>query len=362
MFGIFHGDARFGRRRKAGRLGRSLLGILFLVIALGGTGTIATAAAATDPQSTLERVRANKDLRCAVYPDDPERSAISPSGNWDGFYVAFCRAVAAAVLGNPDFVEYVEVGSNSRFAALADNKADVVMYSTTWTLGRETDEKVLFPAIFLFDGQGFMVRAQSGIKTLDDLKGKTICVMANTSTERNLESIIRRRSLAAKVIEANGDSFFRGGCDAYTADRMNLAVNRANRADNPAEYVILPDIVSREPVGPMVRNDDLQWARIIRYVVDALILAEEKGITRDNLDSPALSDQGGEIDNLLGRTGRTGEQLGLDKAWAYRAIKAVGNYGEIYERYFGPKTRIGVERGLNRLWSNGGLLYAPSFL
>ena len=159
-----------------------------------------------------------------------------------------------------------------------------------------------------------------------------------------------------------GDSFFRGGCDAYTADRMNLAVNRANRADNPAEYVILPDIVSREPVGPMVRNDDLQWARIIRYVVDALILAEEKGITRDNLDSPALSDQGGEIDNLLGRTGRTGEQLGLDKAWAYRAIKAVGNYGEIYERYFGPKTRIGVERGLNRLWSNGGLLYAPSFL
>lgn len=316
---------------------------------------------AAEPVSTLQRVRANKDLRCAVFPDDIGRSAINPAGNWEGFYIEFCRAVAAAVLGNPDFVQYVEIGSTTRFTALVDSKADVVMYSSTWTPGREADYKILFPAIYLFDGQGFMVRAQSGIRTLDDLKGKTICVTANTSTERNLENIIRRRQLDAKVIEANGDSFFRGGCDAYTADRMNLATNRANRADDPAQYVILPDVVSREPIGPMVRDDDLQWARIVRSVVDALILAEDKGITRDNVDSASNGDQGGEVDNLLGRTGKIGEGLGLDRDWAYRAIKAVGNYGEIYGRYFGPGTPIGVERGLNRLWSAGGLLYAPPF-
>jgi len=317
-------------------------------------------AAAEADSSTLAHVRANKDLRCAVYPDDVGRSAIDSAGNWQGFYVEFCRAVAAAVLGDPNFVEYIEVGSGTRFSALAEKKTDVVMYSSTWTLGREADYKIIFPVVYLFDGQGFMVRAASGIKSLNDLKGKTICVTANTSTERNLEALIRTRHLDAKVIESNGDSFFRGGCDAYTADRMNLATNRANRADDPAQYLILPDIVSREPIGPMVRDDDLQWARIVRSVVDALILAEDKGITAANLDATE-SDSGGEVDNLLGRTGKIGQQLGLDDKWAYYAIKAVGNYGEIYEKFFGPKTPIGVERGLNRLWSQGGLLYAPDF-
>ena len=335
--------------------------IFAALLALGLPMLPGAAARAAEPMSTLQQVRANKDLRCGVYPDDVGRSAINAAGNWDGFYVEFCRAVAAAVLGNPDFVQYVEIGSTTRFTALVERKADVVMYSSTWTPGREADYKILFPAIYLFDGQGFMVRAQSGIHTLDDLKGKTICVTGNTSTERNLENIIRRRQLGAKVIEANGDSFFRGGCDAYTADRMNLATNRANRADDPAQYLILPDVVSREPIGPMVRDDDLQWARIVRSVVDALILAEEKGITRDTVDEASNSDQGGEIDNLLGRTGKIAEGLGLDRDWARRAIKAVGNYGEIYGRYFGPGTPIGVERGLNRLWSAGGLLYAPPF-
>jgi general L-amino acid transport system substrate-binding protein len=320
------------------------------------------AQAANGISGTLERVRANKDLRCAVFPDDPSRSAIDASGNWAGFYVEFCRAVAAAVLGNPDYVEYVEVGSTTRFTALAENKADVVMYSSTWTFGREADYRILFPTIYLFDGQGIMVRAGSGITSLDGLKDKTICVTATTSTEDNLRAILLHRKIDAKVIEANGDSFFRGGCDAYTADRMNLAINRANRADDPAQYVILPDILSREPIGPMVRDDDLKWARIIRSVVNALVLAEEKGITRANVDAAGNGDGGGEIDNLLGRTGKIGPDLGLDPRWAVRVIEAVGNYGEIYDRYLGPKTPAGVDRGLNRLWSDGGLLYAPPFL
>jgi general L-amino acid transport system substrate-binding protein len=333
-----------------------------IVLAALWCGWAVPAHAADGLPNTLERVRANKDLRCAVFPDDPSRSAINAAGNWAGFYVDFCRALAAAVLGNPDYVEYIEVGSTTRFTALSENKTDVVMYSSTWTLGRESEYRILFPAIYLFDGQGFMVRAESGIRSLDGLKGKTICVTANTSTEHNLESILRRRQLDAKIIESNGDSFFRGGCDAYTADRMNLAINRANRAEDPAHYVILPDVLSREPIGPMVRDDDVQWARIVRSVVDALVLAEEKGVTRANVDAPGNSDRGGEIDNLLGRTGKIGPELGLDPQWAVRAIRAVGNYGEVYDRYFGPGTPVGVDRGLNRLWSDGGLLYAPPFL
>ncbi len=361
--GLFRRDDRgMGGAQAAGPVAALLSSLAFSAVFVSCATASAADTRAPAARSTLDLVRANKGLRCGVYPDDPGRSAINADGNWDGFYVQFCRAVAAAVLGDPDFVQYVEVRSATRFSALNDRKADVVMYGTTRTLGRELDYKVLFPAIYLFDGQGFLVRAQSGIKTLDDLKGKTICVSSNTTSAATLATLIRRRRLDAKTIDANGDSFFRGGCDAYSADRINLAINRANRSDDPAQYVILPDVVSREPIGPMVRDDDVAWARIVGYVVDALILAEEKGLTRDNLDTTEHGDDGGEVDDLLGRSGHLGEGLGLDKAWAYRAIKAVGNYGEIYDRYFGPKTPIGVERGLNRLWSNGGLLYAPPFL
>lgn len=329
--------------------------------AVSGLLVWATPATAADRQ-TLDQVRSNKDLRCGVFPDDPGRSAISAAGRWEGFYVDFCRATAAAVLGNPDYVQFVEVGAKTRFTSLAEHKVDVVMYSTTWTVGREADFKVDFPAVYLFDGQGFLVRKASGIKSLDDLRGRSVCVTENTTTQRTLEDLNASRDLKLRIIYSNGDNFFRGACDAYTADRMNLATNRANRSDNPALYDILPDVVSREPIGPMVRDDDPEWSRIVRAVVHAMILAEELGISDKNADALRSAKRGGETDTLLGNgSANVAAHLRLDKDWAWRAIKAVGNYGDVYERHFGPKTPIGMERGLNRPWSQGGVLYAPMF-
>lgn len=337
----------------------SLLGFksALLVLLLSAGLTLSHTSAA----STKEEVQNKGDLDCGVFPDDPGRSAINNKGRWEGFYVDFCRAAAAAVLGNPEFVNFIEVGATSRFTSLMEKKTDVVMYSSTWTLGRENQYQVDFPAIYLLDGQGFMVRKSSGIKQLSDLDGKRVCVTANTTTHNNLTDTFQARNVQADIIFANGDSFFRGSCDAYSADRMNLATNRANRADNPNDYMVLPDMISREPIGPTVRNDDAEWARIIRSVVHAVILAEEKGITSQNIDQVLKTSKDIEVLNLLGKTGDIGPQLGLDNRWGYRVIKSVGNYGEIFNRHFGLGTPINMERGLNRLWNQGGALFAPPF-
>lgn len=311
---------------------------------------------------TLNDVMHHGDIRCGVFPDDPGRSAIDTDGNWKGFYVDFCRATAAALFGDPERVQFVEVDATTRFTTLQQRQTDVVMYSTTWTLGRENRYQVVFPAIYLFDSQGVMVRANSGIKTLSDLNQKTVCVTENTSTHKNLVNALQQNGIDATIQYSNGDSFFRGHCDAYSADRMNLATNRANRADNPAHYIILPETLSREPIGPMVRNDEVRWARVIRSVVNATILADQKGITRNNLEAVLQETQDQEILNLLGRQGDLGSQLGLPADWARNVIASVGNYSEIYQRHYGPETPIGVEQGLNRPWSRGGLLFAPLFL
>lgn len=312
--------------------------------------------------STLTDVKTRGDLNCGVYPDDPGRSALDAKGQWQGFYVDFCRAVAAAVLQDPQFVNFIEVGPTSRFTSLVDKNTDVVMYSSTWTLGRENTYQVSFPALYLFDGQGFVVRRNSNIHKLSDLNGKTVCVTGNTTTQQNLEDFIKARKFQTSVVYANGDQFFRGSvCDAYSADRMNLATNLANRVERKEDYLILPDTLSREPIGPTTRNDDAQWERIIRSVVHATILAEERGITQANVDQVRTTTDNIEALNLLGKSGDIGPQLGLDPDWAYRIIKAVGNYGEIFDRHFGLNTPIGQARGLNALWRDGGVLYAPPF-
>ena len=311
---------------------------------------------------TLDDVMRHGDIGCGVFPDDPGRSAIDTDGTWKGFYVDFCRATAAALFGDPERVQYVEVDATTRFTTLQQRQTDVVMYSTTWTLGRENRYQVMFPAVYLFDSQGIMVRANSGITRLSDLQHKTVCVTENTSTHKNLVNALQQHGIDATIQFSNGDSFFRGHCDAYSADRMNLATNRANRAENPAHYTILPDTLSREPIGPMVRNDEARWARVIRAVVNATILADQKGITRNNLEEVLQSTQDQEILNLLGRQGDLASQLGLRDDWARNVIASVGNYSEIYQRHYGPETPIGVDQGLNRPWSRGGLLFAPLFL
>ncbi|MET4162632.1 general L-amino acid transport system substrate-binding protein [Marinobacterium sp. MBR-111] len=311
---------------------------------------------------TLDEVMRHGDIRCGVFPDDPGRSAIDTDGTWKGFYVDFCRATAAALFGDPERVQYVEVDATTRFTTLQQRQTDVVMYSTTWTLGRENRYQVVFPAVYLFDSQGVMVRANSGISMLSDLQGKTVCVTENTSTHKNLVNALEQQGIDAQVQFSNGDSFFRGHCDAYSADRMNLATNRANRADNPAHYIILSETLSREPIGPMVRNDEARWARVIRSVVNATILADQKGITQSNLDQVLNSTEDQEILNLLGRQDDLASQLGLPNDWARNVIASVGNYSEIYLRHYGPDTAIGMEQGVNKPWSRGGLLFAPLFL
>lgn len=324
--------------------------------------TLISAATASAHASTLSDIQQRGDLNCGVYPDDPGRSALDNEGKWQGFYVEFCRAVAAAVLNNPNYVNYVEVGPTSRFTSLVDKSTDVVMYSSTWTLGRENTYQVSFPALYLFDGQGFVVRKSSNIQRLEDLNTKTVCVTGNTTSQQNLEDYIEAQGFDTQVVYANGDQFFRGSlCDAYSADRMNLATNLANRINNRSDYIVLPDTLSREPIGPTVRNDDAQWQRIVRSVVHATILAEEKGITRANIDQVKESSTNVETQNLLGTSGDIGLQLGLQPDWAYQVIKAVGNYAEIYDRHFGPNTPIAQQRGLNALWRDGGVLFAPPF-
>lgn len=310
----------------------------------------------------LDDVLHHGDIRCGVFPDDPGRSSIDVEGNWQGFYVDFCRATAAALFGDPERVQYIEVGATTRFTTLQERQVDVVMYSTTWTLEREKRYQVVFPAIYLFDSQGVMVRANSGINTLEDLHDKTVCVTENTSTHKNLVNALNLRSIDAQVQFSNGDSFFRGHCDAYSADKMNLATNRANRADNPEHYIFLPESLSREPIGPMVRNDEVRWARVIRSVVNAMVLADEKGITQANVDDTILNSKDPEVLNLLGQQGSLAAQLGLPDGWGYWIIASVGNYSETYQRHYGPKTAIGMEQGVNQPWSRGGLLFSPLFL
>ncbi|MDP5291452.1 amino acid ABC transporter substrate-binding protein [Oceanimonas sp. CHS3-5] len=332
--------------------GKAAGGLALLLLLLAGLPAQA---------NTLQTVLRHGDIRCGVFPDDPGRSAIDESGVWRGFYVDFCRATAAALFGDADRVQYVEVDATSRFTTLQQKRSDVVMYSATWTLGREDQYQVAFPAIYLFDGQGLLVRKDSGIGKLADLDGKSVCVTENTTTHNHLLTLLARDQIHAKVLFSNGDSFFRGHCDAYTADRINLAINRAHRADAPNDYRILPELLSREPVGPMVRNDDAEWERVIRSVIHALILADDKGITQKNIDQIRSGNKDAEIRNLLGVSGDLGKRLGLPDDWAYRAIHSVGNYSEIYQRHFGPGTPVNMPQGLNQPWSRGGLLYAPLF-
>lgn len=330
----------------------TLISVLFMQMLVGVT---------TAHADRLEEVMRHGDIRCGVFPDDPGRSAIDLNGNWQGFYVDFCRAAAAALFGDPERVQYVEVDATTRFTTLQQQKTDVVMYSTTWTLQREHRYQVTFPAVYLFDTQGVMVRAGSGIDQLADLANKVLCVTENTSTHQNLVAELARQGIEARIQFSNGDSFFRGHCAAYSADRMNLATNRANRSEAPAAYKILPEYLSREPIGPMVRNDDPRWEQVIRAVVHGLILADEKGITQANVEQLRKQSDDPEVRNLLGVSGNLGAQLGLHKDWAYRMVSAVGNYGEIYQRHYGPGTSINVEPGLNQPWSRGGLLFAPLF-
>jgi general L-amino acid transport system substrate-binding protein len=333
---------------------------------LGATAALAMMGVSAANAGTLEDVKARGELICIVNTGLPGFSYTDESGKWQGFDVDHCRAVAAAVLGDANKVKYKPATGKTRFTILNSGEGDVIFRNTTWTFVRDVDVKLSFQGTNYYDGQGFMVNKKLGVKSAKELGGASVCIQTGTTTELNLADFFRSNNMKYEPvpIETNEEArtnYLAGRCDVYTTDASGLAATRATFKD-PGNHVILPEIISKEPLGPATRQGDDQWGDIVRWTTNALIAAEELGITQGNVDEKgAKPTDNPEINRLLGTEGDLGAMLGLDKEWAKRAIKVVGNYGEVFDRNIGPKTPIGLERGLNALWTNGGLQYTPPF-
>ena len=327
--------------------------------------TLLAGAVMAQGTSTLDTVKARGELNCGVNTGLVGFAAPDANGNWQGFDVAICKAVAAAVLGDASKVVYIPTTSSDRFEQLTSGKIDLLARNTTWTFSRDTDLKMDFAGVNYYDGQGFMVRKDLGVSSAKELNGATICIQTGTTTELNLADYFKANNMTytAVPIETNAEGeqqYLAGACDAYTTDASGLAATRAAFAD-PENHIILPEIVSKEPLGPAVRHGDNQWGDIVMWTMNALIAAEEFGITSANIDELATSSQNPEVVRILGGSDDLGKMLGLDPKWAYNAIKASGNYGEIFAATIGESTPIGLARGLNAQWTQGGLLYTPPF-
>ena len=330
-----------------------------VVIAAMGTLTAAPAFAG----KTLDAVKARGQVVCGVNTGLAGFSAADSSGKWTGLDVDVCRAVAAAVLNDGEKVKYVPLNAQARFTALQSGEVDVLSRNTTFTLTRDASLGLSQTAVTYYDGQGFMVPVKSKIKSAKQLKGQTVCVQSGTTTEKNLTDFSKASGLGIKPVvfeklEAAEGAYFSGRCVAYTTDASGLASVRNKEAKNPDDHIILPELISKEPLGPMVRRGDDEWLAINKWVLAGLIEAEEYGITQANVDQMKSSTDP-VVQRILGTSEDTGKLLGLDKEWAYRAIKAVGNYGEVFERNVGPKSPLGLPRGVNNLWNKGGIMYAP---
>ena len=318
--------------------------------------------AAGAQQKTLDAVKQRGLLSCGVHTGLAGFGAADDKGVWTGLDVDYCKAIAAAVLGDTSKVRYVPTTPKERFAALQSREVDVLARSTTWTIARDSSAGFSFVGINYYDGQGFMVRKSAGVKVGKQLGGATVCVQTGTTTELNLADFFRTNNLPYKPvvfdkIDEAVRAYANNRCDAYTTDASGLYSVRLQMA-NPDEHIVLPDIISKEPLGPLVRQDDFQWFTIVKWVHFALLNAEEAGITQANVDEMRSSTVP-DIKRLLGKEGDYGKGLGLDNDWAYRIVKQVGNYGEIFERNVGAGSRLKIDRGLNRLWTKGGLQYAP---
>ncbi len=310
--------------------------------------------------STLDDVREAGVLRCGVQEIGPAFSNINENGRWVGFYTDLCRATAAAVLGDAEAVDVVIVGTDDRFSGLRDGTFDVLMSSATWTLGRDADGLTFLP-MYLFDGQGFLSHKASGAKSLADLKDGTVCVEDHTTSVANVRDYDKSRGMNWTVktfatVEGAFNAFFERQCDTVTTDVMALASSWLFLAPNPEDHEILPDRISKEPLAGVVREGDDEWADAVRWVIYSLIAAEELGVTAQTVDA-RKTDENPEVRRLLGTEGDLGEKLGMDADFAARALRAMGNYGEIYDRTI--LKELHVERGINALWTDGGLIWAP---
>jgi general L-amino acid transport system substrate-binding protein len=318
---------------------------------------------AAEAGEVLNGVKARGQLRCGVSEDIPGFSEQDAGGAWRGLDVDFCRAVAAAVLGAPDKVEFIPLRTSARFPALRTRRVDLLLGSATWTLTREAVLKVQFPGILFYDGQGFMVPAAANVGSIADLDGARVCVEEGTTNERTLTAYFQAQGWSVQPVVADSapkaaDTLFAGGCAAYTADAAQLSAMRLRAPGGPQAFAILSERISREPLSPAVWGGDPEWTTVVRWVLNVLILAEYYGVTRDDPDAVIA-----ERVNPWPRADEDREHIakgmGIPTGWARRLLQAVGNYGEIYERNVGRDSPLKIERGLNRLWTEGGLHYAP---
>jgi general L-amino acid transport system substrate-binding protein len=328
-----------------------------LVLMLLATGSMAVA-------GTLDEIRARGVLTVGVNPGVAGFSMPDEKGVWKGLDVDTAKAIAAAVLGDAKKVKYIALTAVQRLPALQSKEVDVLCRNTTITLTRETMNGLNFAHVNYYDGQGFLIPKKMGVKSAKQLKGATVCTLPGTTTEMNAADFFRRNGMPWKplVIESNTElnkAFFAGRCDVLTSDASQLAAIRSV-APNPDDYTILPEIISKEPLAPVVRHGDDQWYDIVNWTVNALIEAEELGITSKNVDE-MLKSTDPQIQRFLGVTPGFGKALGIDEKWAYNIVKQVGNYAEVFERNVGPKTPLKLERGLNDLWTKGGLMYPYPF-
>lgn len=329
-----------------------------LLLAAGLLAASALPAAA----GTLENVRTRGEVICGVSPGVAGFSVPDEKGRWGGFDVDICRAVATATLGDAGKVRYMPLSPKDRFVALQTGEIDVLSRQATWTLGRDTQMGLRYVGVGYYDGQGFMVRKSANIASAKDLNGASVCVPTGTTTELNIADYFRAQGMKYEGVAFEaGDqvakAFESGRCDVFSNDVSALSAYRLKLV-NPAEYVILPELISKEPLGPVVRQGDEAWTSIVRWSLYAMIAAEELGVTTANADEQKRSGSP-EAQRLLGGNGNFGESMGLKPDWALQIVKQVGNYGEIYERNVGTGSPLGIARGLNKLWTAGGLQYSP---
>jgi len=328
----------------------------------GVLGLFGLASGAAAQQKTLDTVKSRGNLICGVSPGAPGFAFPDDKGNWKGLDVDYCRAVAAAIFGDPSKVSFKPLTAKERFTALQSGEIDVLSRVTTWTMSRDTQMGLAFAGVTYYDGQGLMVPKKLGIKSAKELNGASVCVATGTTTELNLADYFRQNNMTYKPVvfekadEVNA-AYDSGRCDVYTTDQSGLYSQRL-RLKNPDDHVVLPEIISKEPLGPAVRQGDFQWFSLAKWVYFALLNAEELGVTQKNVDE-MLKSNNPEVRRLLGVEGEFGKAIGLDNDWVVKIVKGVGNYGEIYDRNVGPDTPLKIARGINNLWSKGGIQYAP---
>lgn len=331
-----------------------------LIAALAAAVSLAGAAAAQ--AGTLDDVKAKGFVQCGANGSLPGFGVPDDQGHWTGLDVDYCRAVAAAIFGDPDKVKFTPLSAKERFTALQSGEVDVLSRNTTWTMTRDASLGLNFVGVDYYDGQGFMVRKSLGVKSALDLAGASVCTNTGTTTELNLADYFRSHKMDYEVVAfEKGDeviaAFQAGRCDVFTTDASGLYAERLKLA-NPNDYMILPEIISKEPLGPVVRQGDDEWFNLNKWVLFAMIDAENLGVNQANVDQMLGSDNPA-IKRLLGTDGNFGEMIGVKNDWAYNIIKKVGNYADVFNRNVGPDTPLGIKRGLNALWTNGGILYAP---